>query len=592
MKTEFYSFGDALKELQIEKEELEQLIHEGEVKAYPTATGTLQFKRVDIDSMRLKKMSLPTIAVTEHNNDPEIIYNEENEANNIHNHPPFRKNTTMFIKRLEYELDDMNPLLDISNSNPSISTVDNSMNLEKEDKTTSDDFFFTQMERDEFLETGELLFDLKEEKLPGDREAEELFPESRIEYINEFDNSNLNEPLKNAINLSDEEDGEEDILATSSHRYIPMPERYSKKHQKQNKILIYSISICASILLTLIILLGPLKLFRRSTAVSIYTVQMQRIELIQEKGATIEKLTLPVLTPKAGRLRWKIDVDKLTETIKEGAVLAVIYPEEEVKQLEKLKGTQKEIKKIKEQYSIVNKEYLAIKAKKEKLQKNSTEYKKLIPEYNKKLRAYKEAKNLVEKNKNISAEIANLEKQLEKTQISVSANITGFLKDPILDKSNVKENDVLCYIQDGNNQFQASFSVDLDKEISYKENDTIPIQYEEETIVGVIHSIEKKEFATQLVVNLNNPHLESKALVNLLLHYKKDVLAIPITAIQENNGQHFIFIVDTHHRVHRRNIEIINKNEEFATINNIKAGEQIIAEQVLLEDNSLVHEKK
>ena len=590
MKTEFYSFGDALKELQIEKEELEQLIHEGEVKAYPTATGTLQFKRVDIDSMRLKKMSLPTIAVTEHNNDPEIIYNEENEENDIHNHPPFRKNTTMFIKRLENELDDMNPLLDISNSNPSISTVDNSMNLEKEDKTNSDDFFFTQMERDEFLETGELLFDLKEEKLPGDREAEELFPESRIEYINEFDNSNLNEPLKNAINLSDEEDGEEDILATSSHRYIPMPERYSKKHQKQNKILIYSISICASILLTLIILLGPLKLFRRSTAVSIYTVQMQRIELIQEKSATIEKLTLPVLAPKAGRLRWKIDINKITETIEKDTLIAVIAPEEELKKLEDLK---KEQKKTQENIKTLTNDLNNLKSELKKLKDNSKtktpEYNKLVKKHNLKVT---QKKNLQDKSKNISTEIANLGKQLEKIQISVSANTAGYLIEPILDKSNVQENDVICYIQDGNNQFQASFSVDLDKEISYKENDTIPIQYEKETIVGVIDSIEKKEFATQLVVNLNNPHLENKALVNLFLHYKKDVLAIPITAIQENNGQHFIFIVDTHHRVHRRNIEINNKNEEFATINNIKAGEQIIAEQVSLQDNALVHEKK
>lgn len=587
MKTEFYSFGDALKELQIEKEELEQLIHEGEVKAYPTATGTLQFKRVDIDSMRLKKMSLPTIAVTEHSNDPEVIYDEENEENDIHNHPPFKKNTTMFIKRLENELDDMNPLLDISNSNPSISTVDSSMDLEKEDKTTSDDFFFTQMERDEFLETGELLFDLKEEKLPGDREAEELFPESRIEYIHEFDNSNLNEPLKNAINLSDEEDGEEDILATSSHRYIPMPERYSKKHQKQNKILIYSISICVSILLILIILLGPLKLFRRSTAVSIYTVQMQPIKLTKTISNTIEKLTIPVLAPQNGKLIWKIDPNRLTEQVKEDTLIAVIYPEEasseeEETKLEELRNNQKNIQK---QFDQAKKEYAKIKAKKGASAKSSPEYKK--------------ANELATKNKNISAKIDILNKQLEekrekreKTKISITANNTGLLVDAIPNKTYVKENDTICSIQDGNNQFQTSFNIDLDNNISYNENETIPILYENKIMDGVIHSIEKKEVSRKLIVYLNDPNLENKALVYLNLHFKEDRLAIPITAIQENNGQQFIFIIDTNHRIHRQNIEIIDKDENFAIINNIKAGDKIVAEQVTLQENTLVHEKK
>ena len=166
------------------------------------------------------------------------------------------------------------------------------------------------------------------------------------------------------------------------------------------------------------------------------------------------------------------------------------------------------------------------------------------------------------------------------------------LIDPIPNKTNVQTNKTICLIQDGNNQFQASLSIDLDKEISYKENETLHIQYGQETIIGTIHSIEKKEISTQLIVNLNNPNLENKASIELELHYKKDALAIPISAIQENNGQYFIFIVNANHRVHRRNIEIINKNKEFAMVNSIKAGEQIIAEQASLQENTLVHEKK
>jgi len=417
--------------------------------------------------------------------------------------------------------------------------------------------------------------------LPGDREAKELFPESRIEYINEFDNSNLNEPLKNAINLSNEEDGEEDILSTSSHRYIPMPERYSKRHQKKNKIFIYSMSICASILILLIILLGVLKVFRHSTAVELYTVQMQRIELIQTTSATVEKLTLSIEAPQAGRLSWKININKLTEQVTKDSLIAGICPKEEVQELEKL---QKRYKEIKGQYNIANKEFKEVKEKKDALTKNSTEYKKLIPEYNKKLIA---KNNLSKQFKKISEEIDTL-----KYKIPITANNTGFLEDAIPDNSDVQENKTICSIKDGNNQFQASFYIDLDKEISYKENDTISIKYEDKTIEGIISDIKKQDISTQLKINLNDPNLESKAQILLELHYNKDALAIPITAIQESQGKHFIYIIDAYHRVHRQNIEIIDKNEEFAIINNIKAGEQIIAEQVSLQENTLVHEKK
>ena len=94
MENEFYSFNDVLKELQVEKEELEELIENGEVKAYTSPKGHIQFNRSEIKTLRFIKMDQPTITVAEHNGNDNILLVDEEPL-------IWKRQKTTSIQRLE-----------------------------------------------------------------------------------------------------------------------------------------------------------------------------------------------------------------------------------------------------------------------------------------------------------------------------------------------------------------------------------------------------------------------------------------------------------------------------------------------------------
>ncbi len=64
MSEEFYSFDKALRDLQMDEEELKRLISEGEIRAFRDEAG-MKFRREDVESLRTKSDDLDVIEALE-----------------------------------------------------------------------------------------------------------------------------------------------------------------------------------------------------------------------------------------------------------------------------------------------------------------------------------------------------------------------------------------------------------------------------------------------------------------------------------------------------------------------------------------------
>jgi hypothetical protein len=250
MAQEFYSINDVLRELQIEREQLEMMMQEGDIKAYREGEK-IKFLKDDIDLLKVTKMDQPTIAVHKESEGEAILIEEiveDGEEKEEETPVPLlsmsEDEVAKEAENVAKEADDTaskwenvmdaNPLASALNEPPQSSKeemevrgetksliglpedagtqplLDIYQNPKKPDsgksyeaiKTETEELVF-ERESEDMLETGELLFDSKEKVLPRDKEMEELFTESEM-GISPLDSREEN--LKDAWDLAESGD--------------------------------------------------------------------------------------------------------------------------------------------------------------------------------------------------------------------------------------------------------------------------------------------------------------------------------------------------------------------------------------------------
>lgn len=222
MSQEFYSFDEVLKTLQIEQFELERMIEEGEVKAYSDG-GKIQFLKDDINTVRFTKMDQPTITVssdqeevglieeiydededddTDADLDPEPLFSMDSDSLD---ESPAKSEPESFEDLIGDKTQTAQPILDMDDDSASFSDIDSYEAI----KAETEELIFEEGSGDEMLETGESLFDQREQMLPRDKEVEELFSESSLSYFDSKETTSYRE----TVDLSGED---EDIIGTSS----------------------------------------------------------------------------------------------------------------------------------------------------------------------------------------------------------------------------------------------------------------------------------------------------------------------------------------------------------------------------------------
>ena len=246
MDQDFISSDEVLRRLQIEKEELDIMIEEGELKAYRDG-AQIKFLKSDVETLKANKMDQPTIVSSEA--DGVMLIEEIQEevpaplnsqleplltmssANKLGSKDPFDS------------LDDdeaSKPILDVS-AEPVSKPLLDLYHQEKENSSSLDDYgvlradteelVFEQESGDDLLETGELLFESRDQILPRDKEMEELFTNSEI-GISPFD-SEERKAIEEAWDFTEEE---EDIISASPSFSDSLAIDKSKRRKKYHAV--------------------------------------------------------------------------------------------------------------------------------------------------------------------------------------------------------------------------------------------------------------------------------------------------------------------------------------------------------------------
>ena len=255
MGQDYYSFEEALNELQIERDELERMVEEGDISAI-SEEGKIKFLRSEVENIKITKMDQPTISVLGRNDEIEVFDDEDDGfagelkdddfsgelkdddfsgelqdddfSGELQDDKEFKHGSDAMnpILSIESGLDDsqqtseniqphteessgildtekeVKPLLDIDSENDFLQDVsqddfledDSDLNFDiNDEKDGTDELKF---EDEGLMETGELL-EVKE-KLPADEVEEALFGDSKInldeeEFIEEEVSKDLEE---------------------------------------------------------------------------------------------------------------------------------------------------------------------------------------------------------------------------------------------------------------------------------------------------------------------------------------------------------------------------------------------------------------
>ncbi|HNZ65832.1 MAG: efflux RND transporter periplasmic adaptor subunit [Planctomycetes bacterium] len=585
MENEFYSFNDVLKELQVEKEELEELIENGEVKAYTSPKGHIQFNRSEIKTLRFIKMDQPTITVAEHNGNDNILLVDEEPL-------ILKRQKTTFIQRLEEELDDMSPLLDMGESEATGSSYLNPSAISEisDDHASSDELIFEQLEGDEFLETGELLFDIKDTKLPGDKDVEELFPDEKFEYESEqMDNSEyIDEELSEM-----EEHDDDDFVRLSPKLPVHTPESYKQIQRKSSIAIILTVVSCILfIAIAMFMIYNPMNLeyLIKKIPVEIYLVKPETITLQDHIQGTLENYITTFSSPEQGKIRI---LKQAQETVDIKIKIAEILPPE---YLEELNLIQEKIEEYKQNLYTYNKLsklkdirslkiYNSLKAK-YRSEKNKTAYNKLVntrKEYARlrKQNLPKRLKSLQDKENKLYSEFA----------IPIYAPYQGIIESWLIeDQAIIEKQQHIATIKDIG-YFQTTCEINIDKNLHYQINDIISAKFQNKTIQGTLEQIKKTNKATLLTFKFNAEDLEKNSEITYNISYTTNEFVIPTSALYTKDNKHYLMLVLQNKAV-KKDVEIQEytkiQKQDYVIVNEINENDIIINNQPDVKDGDPV----
>lgn len=606
MGQEFYSVNDVLKELQIEREELDALVEEGEVEAY-REEGEIKFLKKAIDMFKLRKMDQPTLAVqhSEGNGQPILIPEEIDDdfMESDVSPEPILAMEEDGEHDFDYDaIDDGENTADASE----MALLDISKNSSKDWKTgTEEELVFEEESGEDLLETGELLFESKDQ-LPSDREIEELFPDSEVS-VSPFEASE-EEAIKDAWELS--EGMEEEVVSTTAAKDQKSLTFGESRRRKAVKTFggIITVALVFTVLAVFVLFSHTAKLPEvKVCQIQQYTTQIDNIF----KGYIRPAKLIPVKADQPGVI---VDLIEEGTLVRKGDTLAKIQPNDQndptklQKQLQKLQRAHKNtetkqriaripmilssLKKQLKRHQNDPQKASQIRAKYAKYARYIKSYKRLRSKYSKQLPPKKRVTALVEILKQQAdserKEIARLKSLLTGKQHSV---ITA-LHNGILQSWSIRDNDVVYAAGTIVGEFAitenllANFVIAKPGAKNWQVGDEVSLRYSGSSLTGKIKNIEQDNTTQPISLRLEvalgdlKNGLISEKEIELYYPSKKHSLGLDkkyqSAILNENMGNFLLVVSDDKIRKCKIEIREFAKNYISLASEQISAGDQVI----------------
>lgn len=668
MAQEYYSFNDVLRELQIEREQLQRLIEEGDIVAHRDGKN-LKFLKEDIEHLKNTKMDQPTITVQHSDGDVvliEEIKDEEEKApqakapKKAELRPPtppapeaeaegepsaeplFSMTKSAAMKEQPNERENApesaeaeieegeKPLLEISGNNSQelltfASEKDKGasspplLNISPKEKKTSktgsqektyealkaetEELVFEHESGEDLLDTGELLFESKEQILPLDKELDELIPDSEAK-VSPFDskvNAQEEKAIEDAWDLA-EESGE-DIVSTNQPlqgRSLAIDE--SKRRKKTKTVSSLVAGVLAFLVLAIFILKPNPSDENVKIKVLVYQAQEMPIHQQYSFYKSLESAKFITITaPEPGILEGTVPIDK---PVRKGTPLAYLVTRQDTGTLEKELQKQQNLhqetlvqKNIIQEWKDSFYRWQKSKSAQDKriYDQNAERYGKLrkgfekeIPKDSKQPVASfitkllnvreTEAKNRVDSLKKI------IENQILSNKIPIGAPEDGIVKKWETGPGTeiTTSGKALCDFA-FTSTMQVQFNIPENKALAWNKGERIPLKYGEKEITGIIDKIYQasadiKPITLTIDVKVENSENALMPGMPVIFAYQKQTqeFVIPRESIIRDAEGIFIFLVKDR-KLFKYSVQVEESAGDLVPIkSSILKGDQVV----------------
>lgn len=553
MSDDTYNFDRVLRELQIEKAQLESLIEEGEIQAYREGSA-LVFRKEDIENYKNYKMVQPTITVHSRGEDEPMMMDEFEEEEISDNADDNFLDGGINISQDEDEDEEQSgsqigmedesyaegfqitdeedaepphssvappkaapapaaptppaspastrtkpsPILDIYGESTKAPEISYESMKEEGDELV----FERETGGEEMLEPGENLFESQEE-LPRDREIDELFTESEIGLAPSFE-SRENRAASESWGMA-EDTGEEDIVGT------PLAQsgfRKSQENKKARKLQTYGI-ITTAVLVFTVLTVFIINSGENTGIPSIAVAEISKVTMTRpyEDHALLEpSQALQINAPIAGVIGGRSSEKSLVQ--KDAILAQIAKPQEGGSRSEQ----EASLKKIKDEMGVVNDYERTYKAQSsakkeygesdERFKKAETEYREVLRKYNQITKAYsvsgKRSAKVKAIKKVLSEKEEEIQKNLERMKESPAQSETVEIKAPeegmirkweVEEKDSVEKEKILCEFLSTEKLSGTFRSISMAAGRNLKEKANVDLKYENRTVSGTIQKL-------------------------------------------------------------------------------------------------------
>lgn len=688
MGQEFYSFNEVLRELQIERDQLERLMEEGEVKAFREG-DKIKFLKEDIELLKSTKMDQPTITVhSDKEADAvlieEIVEDDEQGRDNaeesakeedeevapkplfamgeegeidaesqLESEPeptpaPQEKNKqtgfmrlgekqsgkdknkkpaivqdqpaeTKSLLSLPEDANAQQPLLDIYHH----SKERTPKNYEAI-KADTEELVFERESGDDLLETGELLFESKDQVLPRDKEMAELFTDSEMN-ISPYDSRD--QAIEEAWDLS--ENTGEDIVSSesSANNNGTLAIDESKRRKKVKSFGTVAAGALAFIVLAFFILFPKQQTEMMNVKVKLYQVEEKSVARDRQVEGTLPSVqTMTVAANAPGKI---VELLPVGTQIKAGMPLATLLQEVPLKQqiaeMEKQLAAHKEnlaavlqhknvianASKASANYQSLKKQYEAAKKPEEK-SKYEKDYKKAYSQFQTDLQEYGKLKKIYEKalptditkqraaltallvdketqlikqSQELENDIAEKSKEEPVKRIAIAATQQGIIRRWLTEQDNqIVVDQPLVQIA----LVQAEFIMPEAEAIDWKTGEAIKLKWEDSVLTGTIDKIYQDRGTSPVtlrIIALVNPaEQELRQGSKIVLQYQKQyqgILEVPREAILQEPQGNFIFKMKEENKIYKCEVRPEKSETNFVLVTgDIFNGDRIVRQIV------------
>ncbi len=614
----FYSFDEVLRELQVEKDELNRLIEDGEIKAYSQG-GQIKFLKKDVDTLRFSKMEQPTIAVHDREeieivDDMEDLEEEEEvvEKQNLFSQDwKKRKDDQESASASSFKgIERTSPLLNLSKEKESLFSFDDQDVTEKEG---TDELEFENIGGDDLMDTGELLFDIKDNKLPGDKEVEELFPEHEDSSIKE---SHYHD---DEITISKGEvEEEEDIIGVSEdfeEKDFPISSNKGQTWKIAGGIaaLVLAFGSVASLLFPEILK----SLLYGQKEVAVYRVSPKEVWNSYTPKEYLKPKTQIIYAQESGRIVNLAQTETGIE--KDQSIASLAFPESIKKEISQLQNEQQTLNTAfeanKAAYKVIqaeDKKYLQenpviaqyldfqnrfrqspndlYKQQMERIKKeNPVAMKGYGPIFNKKKNLVNELRSQQARLKSLPNEIAKKEQEFQKATIAILSPDKGIIKEwKVQENQEIQSGAALCILE-YTSAFHAHFSIPKKEALDWKQGDTLSLSQEDQKGDAIISKVEEKDpgyISLEVLLEDNDSKIDQNREVSFTYSQKSSSLVIP----QQSLSNGFVFMIKEG-KAFRKNVQTGNKTENFVVIKEgLSEGDTIVAQydETLKDGDSII----